>query len=80
MLRRLAAGKEARVVALAVGRVQLPMKAEPGAWGHGTSLVAVPGTTCVVLSLSTGGPRSPWCVWQIWPTVTHAGRQVCQAG
>lgn len=50
------------MVAFDVARWRLPIKAEPGMWGHGTSLIAVPGTTSIVMSLPTGGPRSPWCV------------------
>src|ERR1041384_5029053 len=31
-------------------------------WGYGASVIAVPGSSEIVLSLPPGGPRTSWCV------------------
>jgi hypothetical protein len=41
--------------------VALPAKGVRGGWSYGTSVVALPGTRSVVLSLPSAGSRSPWC-------------------
>ena len=43
-----------------VQRVQLPFAPEPGAWGYGAAVKAIPGTTSVLFTLP-GGARTPWC-------------------
>lgn len=43
-------------------RVVLPCKPHPATWAYGTSVIALPDTQSVVLSLPSAGSRSPWCI------------------
>jgi hypothetical protein len=42
-------------------RVPLPGKPMVGGWSYGTAVAHLPGTRSVVLTLPSGGSRSPWC-------------------
>ena len=43
-------------------RIPLPVRAGASDWGYGAALIAVPGTSSVLVSLPPGGPRTPWCL------------------
>ena len=45
-----------------VTRLPLPPRAHPNAGSYGTSLVRIPDTTSLIMSLPSGGASTPWCV------------------
>lgn len=45
-----------------ITRLPLPRRAHPNAGSYGTSLVRIPETTSLIMSLPSGGASTPWCV------------------
>jgi len=56
-----------------VAHWQLPVKPDFDSWGYGTAILPVPGTSRVLLSLPTGGPRTPWCTIDVTTGQTLRG-------
>lgn len=48
-----------------VTHLPLPRRVHPNAGSYGTSLVRVPGTTSLIMSLPSAGASRPWCVADI---------------